>query len=461
MRRGRRWLLGIVGLAALVATVAGLVFVDYPQASSELPEALKEYREQRLPWLASEIALPPVPDKENAAALVQQAIAAWPKKGLDYGPADTLPYGTIPDLAPFQRALDLVYEAVKRPRLDFRRDWDLGPFVTFSEEARVKDLVRALTARAEMRSRKGDDAGALTDLDTARMLGVLIAQDHGMIAAMVATSCQNMVTGQVRHCLATAAKDPSRLRRYRDWLARPAPLLDLRRHLRDEIFLTVATARNLDRMGIGTSWNPGDDLVGETSHCSDCAKLGELTSANVRRDGLPGPMRSRAYLARCLQMWTELSRQTNGLNERVELIAVNAAEIQQRYALPPTTSHLHDNVLFPSYFHFGRVNRSILASQVLAIAYADALLLRAKTGSWPTACDVPDPMGDGYLRVKTEGGRFQIWSAGRNGVDDGGFPLREPSDPSKPHDDLVAAYPPIARPPTKRPSPARLPNSLR
>ncbi|RYG24726.1 hypothetical protein EON82_09735 [bacterium] len=354
-RRLWRWLLWTIGLAAVASIVANLVFVDYHQASRELPKALREYREEGLPWLASDLALPNIRESENAAEPLRRAIAALPKNTIDYNPSGNVPYGILRPVAGYERAFALVAEAVRRPRLDFGRDLDIGAYVLFPEEAGVKHLVRALMGRAELRTRKGDDAGALADLDIARHLVRLIAQDRGMVAALVAASCDGMISGQARRCLVQAANDPARLRRYRDWLARPAPLLDLRRPFRDEIFMAVANARNLDRLGVGTSWNPFTDMEPFMCHYPhDDEPTLELTSANVRRDGLPQALRARAYLARNLQMWTELSRDTNRLREPIEKVTAHTDTIVLRYASPFTTSHIFDPLLFPVYAQFGR-----------------------------------------------------------------------------------------------------------
>lgn len=91
-----------------------------------------------------------------------------------------------------------------------------------------------------------------------------------------------------------------------------------------------------------------------------------------------------------------------------------------------------------------------LAAQAVALAFADALILHARTGRWPTTVTVTDPLGTGPLHTRFDHGRFRVWSVGRDGKNDGGFV----SWKGKRSDDLVAVYPPIPQkiPPATPPS---------
>ncbi|RYG24725.1 hypothetical protein EON82_09730 [bacterium] len=70
------------------------------------------------------------------------------------------------------------------------------------------------------------------------------------------------------------------------------------------------------------------------------------------------------------------------------------------------------------------------------------LLLHATSGRWPTSSTVPDPLGDDYLQVRTDKGRFRIWSVGSDGIDGHGA-TRDEYKMGDSSDDLVAAYPPF------------------
>lgn len=441
MRR-REWAVTLgVGVAAVYALFrVATRYWDFGTAAGELPAAIRDYRAEGLPWAAADIASN-VSAADNAAPLFRRAVAALPEeKVCDAFGKSLLEGGTEKLLPRFDPALRLAHLAAERPRLDFARDWDLGPNLLLPEGARFKLFAKLLVARAEGRAVRGDDAGALADLEDARRLAALIGNEPVLISALVSVACDRIATAGAGRCLVTAAGDAGRLARYRRWLAAPASLPDLNRAFRGEVYLILVAARNLDRFGMGRGLLPAADFevfAGEPEE-------GVVDPFPVmRHEGLPTNTRSKAYMARCLQMFTELSRATHRLTDDMEAVGRHADAILTRHSESKGLSYRGSDVLFPVFSQFGRSNRVAGASRAIVLAFADALLQHAETGRWPTSTSVRDPLGTAKLRIRFDGKRFRVWSVGRNGVNDGGLSRQEAYDAGKTSDDEIAAYPPI------------------
>lgn len=450
MRRGCWW--GILGVGTL-AVYAGVrvftVFWDFGQAASELPQAIRDYRAQSLPWTAAALERN-VPDGENAAHLLRRAIGVLP------GPSTRSAFDTATfsgavsfDLAPFKPSLRIVHQAVRYPKLDFHRDWDQGPLLLFSEGPQIKRLTKALAMRAEQRAAKGDHAGAIRDLDDARRLAALAGQEQTLIAGLVSVACETNVLAASERCLAHGATSPEALAKYRDWLSNPPPLPDMVQAMGFEIYSSLVFVRNIDRLGGLKSSNPLRDFDFMAS------EEGIATpSEGMRRDGVPPAVRARAYMARHHQSWAELYRRTNGLRADGPTVKRVWLEIDERNYRSRGWSYQLGSILFPTFIQAMATPRKLQSSRNKALALAKVLELKQRTGRWPTSVSEDDALGKGPLLARFDGKRFRVWSVGRNGIDDGGITSEEARAVGKKSDDLVAAYPPVPRIATKRTTPA-------
>lgn len=445
MRRAGVVLLALVAVGAVVVIYRlALIRWDFGVAAGELPQTIRDYRAADLPWNAGDIETP-VRSEENAAPLLRQAIRLMPGKAADEAFSKRFQSGTA-DPTPYAQALRLVHEAVKKPKLDFRRDWDLGPELLFTEYSPVRRLCTAFAVRAEGRAARNDDAGALRDLEDARRLAVLIGSEPVVISPLVGAASEALVLRGAQKCMAKAARDSERLVAYRAWLAVPTSLPDLNLALRGDLYRIVTMSRNFDQLGVGGGLNPQNDI-------DAFANEGPMPTIVPRRDGVPGNLRSQAYMARALQMWTELARTTNGLKAPPEMVGAQARVIGGKYENAKGLSHGLDAILFPVFIQFSRTNLLTRSRRAVTLALADAMILHARSGRWPTATSTSDPLGDGPLKVRFDGKRFRVWSVGRDGKDDGGLTREDGSPGHKFSDDEVAVYPPI--PP--KPMPKRKP----
>ena len=447
MRKGVWW--GLVGAGALALYAGNRVLLrywDFGPAADELPQAVRDYRAAGLPWTAADLARH-VPAEENAAPLLRRALAAMPGTTADIEFDKALK----PDPAPYAPALVTLHEAAKRPKLDYERDRDLGPSLLFPEFAKIKQMAKVLVFRAERKAAAGDDAGALADLEDARRIGTLTGQETVLIAALVSVAVESIAYAGAERCIAKAYGDAPRLKRYAAWLARPAQPPDLRRAIWGESYGGVAAVRLFPSMGIGNSMLPIDDIFAVNRNEGEFRR-----SEDIPRDGIPKTVRAQAYMARHCQMWTELWRETNGLQGDVDEVNQRWAAIETRhYENDKGLSHQLDALLFPVFAQALKTPLNVLSRRAVMLGLAEAMIVRARTGRWPTSVSGRDPFDGKPLKVKLDRGRFRVYGVGKDGKDDGGLLGRERKVSDLGVDD-VATYPPV---PPKVPRTGALPPS--
>jgi hypothetical protein len=451
MRKGCLAAVLVVGGAGLFC--AHRVFItywDFGSASNELPSAIEAYRAEGLPWRSSDLAPPPIPEGKNGAGLVRRATTLWPhaKDDIGFYSKDleaAYKAGTIEKLLPkYEASLRLAHQAAQRGGLDFGWDLDEGAQLVMPELAGVQALARMLSERAAIRAGHGDDAGALADLEDARRLGVGIGRFPSMISLGTSAKLRGSTNTAVQRCLAAAAGCVDRLRRYRNWIAAVPPFPDLRKAFRGEIYATVATVRSFDLMGVGKGIFPQMDIV---PFIDGPEMLGGAINPDpvMRREGTPVNVRSKAYMARCLQTWTKLSRASNGLREDWARIGAVATDLSNRNAEFKGESYSFTALLFPVFANFGDTYKSGEANQNVTLALADSLLFHAKENRWPASLDGTDPFSNQPLAIRFDGKRLRVWSVGQNRIDEKGIARRELRKflSSANSDDIVASYPPI------------------
>ncbi len=164
--RKRRWALLVVGAALLLGLIPLFSYWDIPISVAESGSAAQAYRQAGLPWVAKDLApVPPVADLDNAAPLLRKAVLRIPRGAEDVlrkrdlnNASDLIPAKKA--LLSYDSALELAHEAALRPRLDFRRDWAMGPALVIPEPRGLRMIVRALDARAEISALSGRWCGS-------------------------------------------------------------------------------------------------------------------------------------------------------------------------------------------------------------------------------------------------------------------------------------------------------------
>lgn len=427
--------LGALGLTAMGSVYGlyrlGTLYVDFGPAAAELPGAVRAYRAQGLPFVAGEVAPAHPAPKDDATPSLRAALKALPgkKRGAELTKAARSPDRKAdPILKDYERSLALVGSAVGRTRVDFGRNWDLGPYVLFPEYSGMKTLARAATVRAVRAAQRGDDAAAVRDLVLAQRIARWADQEPTLISMLVRIATESIELDGVLRCLASAKGDRARIARYAAFLRQAPPLPSFRNALRGEAWMGVTCGRNLDRFG-GTR-----ALAAQTNV--------EVDARVLRHDGLPDGTRQRAMMTRVLQVWTEAARETDGFRAPPMEIGRKLGEIEARWSEKKGLSRVLVMVLFPVVSQAGKAVVAVDARRAVALGFAEALDVQARTGRWPASVSVVDPFTGKALHVKRTTKDFRVYSVGRDLKDDGGLHRREAPKREGATSDEVAVFPP-------------------
>ncbi|HUT73489.1 MAG TPA: hypothetical protein VM221_01490 [Armatimonadota bacterium] len=175
-----RFVCGIALAVVVALAVAYWLFVASLQKTVD--QRLAQLRAKGLPTEWAQVIPPPVPDKDNAAILYQQAFDKFQGsrffhdgytlgkfvKGRAPGTRRKLAAEVQEILARNQAALDLVRAAADKPRCWFRL-WNNASNpegILFGHGASMRQCARLLSAEALIRSERGDTAGTVASCRT-------------------------------------------------------------------------------------------------------------------------------------------------------------------------------------------------------------------------------------------------------------------------------------------------------
>ncbi len=423
--------LGTLGLLA-AGSAYGLyrlatTYYDFGPAAAELPEAAKSYRAVGLPFVAKDVAPPHPSPAKDATPSLRAALRLFPKKA-DKGELTKAARNPGPAADPIvaRYAPALARLDPTKPSVDFRRDWDRGPYILFPEYADMKYLARAATVRAVRSAQKGDDAKALADLRLARQLALWAEQEPTLISMLVRIACESIVLEGAQHCLAAAKGDAKRIAAYATWLRTAPQLPSFRYALHGEAWYGVTTARNLDLFG-GTR-NFERQMPKDLEH--------------LRRDGFPPGQRERGFMTRVLQAWAEAAKETDDFRQSPIEVGRKMDALEERWSEKKGLSRTLVAILFPVFGKAGEAIVKLHAKRAVTLGLAEALDAQARTGRWPTSVSQKDPFDGKPLRVKA-GKDFRVYSVDRDLKDQGGLHRREAPKTKGATFDEVAAYPPV------------------
>jgi hypothetical protein len=446
--------LTIIVAATIVATLGGTALAffrhyDYFAAAKEKPGTERAYQAVGMPWKASDLhPYPPISPQENAALLIEKAIAALPTAASSYPSASEQQQikrlqnnGDFVALMKYANrypeGLRLISLAAERPKLDFKRNWDQGASLLMPEGARIKWFVKRLILLAEAKAGLGDATGATNDLKHAWQLSHLVGQEPDILPLLVELSCTALTLTGIQRCSAILKNDPTDLQNLLHILDDDKSP-DLLRAYRGTAYLGLAALRNLNgssiRKGDMWDWAPmGDDgFIAKVDRAID--------------DTLPASVKLDAYKVRYLQTWTEMGMAMNRLKDDPTELGEEMDKIAARHGERRGESYWM-SFLYPVFSQcaLGIVNRQ--ANVRATRALIGALLIRAKTGNLPRRIeDIAeagvDPFSNQPMKLKQVGDSIRIYSIGKDRKDQGGFTRAELTSPQT-TDDIVAAYPPV------------------
>lgn len=334
-------------------------------------------------------------------------------------------------IEPFGRELDLVEVASRRKGLDYRRDWDYGSWLILPELSVAKAICKGLCVRAIVAASKGDVTGSARELGCALRVSDLTTQEPILIAALVAVAQRAIIYRAFEECAASFPKNLTDLGAFQCAFGDGGTKSDLRRALRGEAYMGLATMRNLDAWG-------GIRALRNASEGDPSTNGPPLQLA---RTGVPSSLTERAMLDRYLRFWTRADAIIRGKDEISATKALDAAE--KRDSEKNTESYLFEAIILPEFSQVGTAYKSCEAQGEATRGLLAAMVYRAINGAFPrSVSQLPgtwiDPFDGKPLRISVRGDAIRVYSVGPDLVDNRGL-IR--SNDSKRYD-IVAAYPP-------------------
>lgn len=322
------------------------------------------------------------------------------------------------------KALSYVEQACKKERADFGRDWETDrPWaMMFPEYADLRAFAKAITARAVLRARSGDNAGALADIKAGFRLGEFASSDPFLIAALVRIAIDSITARQVEWMLTVSPKDISMRQSLQDVMKAQPEDLDFTQTMRGEAIFSIAAAEAWAKMTPGEM----EEMLAEGSQ-----KVSKATA------GISKDLASRAFTTRAMQIWTEAFE---GLK-------------QKQYEISP--SEVLDRVLGkvdagkdPTYALVGQLMPvfsqagNAFVMRTARFRAVDGMLMAVSYwqshGKMPESLEAAgfkgvDPFTGKPFRYKAQGDSLAVWSVGQDLKDDGGL--------EKENKDIVAQFP--------------------
>ncbi|MBI5706175.1 MAG: hypothetical protein HZC36_04205 [Armatimonadetes bacterium] len=324
-------------------------------------------------------------------------------------------------LAKLEPFLAEVEAASRKPKVDYRRNWELGAHVLIPEMAPLKRVVRLLCARALIRSRGGDLTGAKSDLETAFRVSAHIGQEGLLIGYLVQITAQGFVQEAAVQIAKEKPESVPALKMAADVLARCPKEPDLLRALRGEAsggIMIARTAKSLDE-------------IRALSSGEDPPETPTIPLSKAMRD---------AAEVRLLQFWRKvlplIAEHPDDFQAAEDILrretTIFEAHQEASYLLPRVCLPLSEVCATSK----GRARASTRVDRALVFAIGE----KRKTGFWPKTlpAELNDPFSDGPLRFRASKNSFKVWSVGPNGKDDGGD-RRSVAKPNA--DDVAMSYP--------------------
>jgi hypothetical protein len=432
----RAWTLILIELALVAQLGCRGTDADLSGAPWALGHAVSAAREVGLPFRAADVVPgPPVLDHENGAEAIRRlrrALTAHPVR--DLAAPTSLDESELAESVRANSELLAAAETAARfERLDFRRDWDLGPLLQFPEHRAVLPAALVLNARAKLKALRGDDAGCLSDLRSSRSLGKLAAQDpviSGLLAAAAVEDSALQTLVQVAWVWRDRPERLEGLRAFVDEDFSPS----LARSLRGEMYKAVALARNFERFTMANG-----------------SLVGSIEPERVLRYDLPSDPSCQARLSALLRAWVA------AYASALEPVAPKR-DVARRFTwsgpFPSGTGRWSawKTVSNPALLAASDAVEALEGRQSVIRASLEVLLWRSRHGRWPlslaeASVALDDPFDFKPIRYRLEGGSVSLWSIGPDRKDDGGAVsirgLLTPSEESEGlQGDLVVEWPP-------------------
>lgn len=352
-------------------------------------------------------------------------------------------------LAQINPLLDDSVAASKKPHCDFGQDWGVPDpnDISFTEVANCRNIIRALTFRAQIFANRGNFSGALSDLRAAVRISEFLGRQPNYLAGLSNASSQRTITMAMQLMLTKHARNLGLRSQIdalaKERLARPASFLTA---VRGEIIFGLAVAKMPVR-------DAARYLAGDPSQDYEMANQYNDKVYLLSPIGVKESKRQAGYRARIIQFGVELLKAT-GPNPTNAMVAEEIAKMRAQYDRendPARTLLLELDT--PSTSIAENYVESEARWQTLRGLVA-VLNYQTRTGRFPSTMSETgfkgvDPFSGSTLRLASSGHELRVYSIGQDRVDNGGQERVRATgqarilDPGRkpPQRDIVSMYP--------------------
>jgi hypothetical protein len=209
-----------IGLGGLVLLVFGVRIILVLVFGAQLRATLRELKAQGVPLTVAEIAPPPVPDAENAALPVKEALALIPDRtNTNPGALKSLftlietnisPGKTETDISVWtevqreegaklvksdevKNLYDLFEKAAARPRYNNNLDYSQGPAMLLPNLGKYRNALRLLAVKAGFEAQGGQNDRILDTILTGLKLNNKLKEEPTLISQLVRVACDHIL----------------------------------------------------------------------------------------------------------------------------------------------------------------------------------------------------------------------------------------------------------------------------
>jgi hypothetical protein len=433
-----------VGLIAVLAVpaicaVGGFLAAQkiFGSAAGSRDAELAEARKLGIPLEPADVApMTYVPDRDNAAPIYDQAqrlVESSPlmKRDLNDVVAGFGPRAKPKDheamlaaLARIGPLLTLVEKGADKPGCDFRRNWGKGPSLLFPEYATLKNWAKALCAKAEIQSSRGDWKGALKSIDRAGRIATHCGNDPILIGFLVDIAVQKIALASLQRIVESHSRDGAFLAAARKRVEGFVPLPSIRRAMMGEVMFGRSAIPMID----------SHQVFGSGSGAPS-------KPTSIERSFFQSSLVQNAFDAKFVHEYRLMIADLPENPADWQKATLVVGEAERRVAADRSLANMANQILLPVFSGAPRAVGSLVSQRRLLQTAIRLAQERVRTGTTPRM--LPDwgevridPFSGKPFRYRREGVGILIYGYGQDGVDDDGLAATERNGAST-WDDVV------------------------
>lgn len=429
----------LVGMTRLFQALLGVRESDLHRIETAPRDLARQHvaaRREGIPLTPREFQRSSPPPHLDAAPVYEQLTRLLKDKPLDqsleiaasrlgsryaWTPSDLAAAGALLDSRP--EVLALVHQASDRPQCVFRRDWSLGPSLTFPEYTVARGAARLVRTESYLMALDGRYREAIAHQSRGFRIAAHLAPDGVIISYLVGIACEAITLAGFEDILYLAGPNAEIAEQAFSSIAAHRPSYSLRRTLEGEVVLTLATMEKCREWGIRSIyWFSGNDPNADPKTAQSIAEFEK--SKEMRRfwrlmvdagevDVLERMRRAMAIIERPYPERAKLAKQWS---DSVGSPSLGMIDIFRTTLLPVLEG-------------WGVKNQQrVRAQEHVLMAAASVLSYRAKHGAWPerleqaTLWSLRDPFASRPVRYRREADGFVVYSVGEKCQYAGGKP---------------------------------------